>query len=150
MVQTVLAGVVHKSAIISVRGCWKLTGARRQSSLTSLITLPSLGPWRKMYMMTLCKQQQGAYVSHMPNPHLNPNRITSKIEFNVELWVTFTGYSVWNVLWAELRGSRADKMEYRKTNGKMRASWAHCFDFGLQMLLSLVEPIETRKMFKHL
>lgn len=39
--------------------------------------------------MTLCKQQQqqqGAYVSHnVLNPHWDPNRITSKIEFNVKL-----------------------------------------------------------------
>lgn len=32
------------------------------------------------------RKQQGAYVSHsVPNPHSNPNRITSEIEFRVEL-----------------------------------------------------------------
>lgn len=63
--------------------------------------------------MTLCKQQ-GANVSHnVPNPHSNPNRINSEIQFKVKLWVTLSGYSVWNVLLG-----RVDKMEAREKNGR--------------------------------
>lgn len=57
---------------------------KKTEGLSSVISLPSLGPHRQMYAI-LCKQQ-GACISHnISHTHLNPNRITAKIELNVEL-----------------------------------------------------------------
>lgn len=139
----ILTGLTYCIKVQSVSEHGEDYRREETEGLTSLITLNSLGPWRKT-SMTLCKQQ-GACVSHnVPNPHSNPNRITLAIEFKLELWVTFTGYSLWNVLWVELRGSRVDKMESGETNGKMeaRAGQADRLGFGLKM----VEPTENRSM----
>lgn len=102
--------VRYKSAI-SFRA-W-LPGVKKTEGLSSVITLPSLGPQRGTYVI-LCKQQ-GPYNSH--NIFHTHTRILTELPLKLNLTSNceslFSGWPVWNVLW----GSGADNMESREKNG---------------------------------